>query len=129
MSEEIKYPTVPVSIGELYDKISILLIKTEKIEDPEKLNNIHNELDQLLKVAVQFQIDPRDFDELKAINLRLWQIEDEMRAAERDGLFGSRFVETMRGNYNINDLRAKKKREINLKYESGIVEEKSYKEL
>jgi hypothetical protein len=116
----------PISIGELYDKISILEIKSEKIIDTVKLENIKQELvflTQLLNEKVERE--PL-FSELKQVNLKLWEIEDEIRICEKKKDFGQNFIELARSVYITNDQRFKIKNKINLKYNSLIVEEKSY---
>ncbi len=121
---------VGIAPGELLDKIAILEIKAERIVDPEKLRNIHAELDALTEAR-----DGSIFDqdgiagltaELKAINEALWEIEDEIRDCEQAGDFGPRFIELARSVYQNNDHRAAIKRRINERLGSQIVEEKSY---
>jgi Family of unknown function (DUF6165) len=125
--QEIK---VPVSPGELLDKITILRIKAQRMTDPRKLANVRFELDALentwgasayAKIDVQTEVD-----ELQAVNLRLWTIEDEIRDQERAQTFGAEFIRLARAVYFENDTRADIKRRINVKLGSGIVEEKSY---
>ena len=121
---------VPVSHGELIDKLTILEIKSERIVDPAKLTNIHNELDALNSAwqgdpAAAIDItDPRS--RLKDINQALWDIEDEIRIKEKAQAFDERFIELARAVYVTNDQRADVKREINEKLGSTLVEEKSY---
>ena len=121
---------VPVSHGELIDKLTILEIKSERIDDPAKLTNIHNELDALNGAwqsdpAAAIDItDPRS--RLKAINEALWEIEDEIRIKEKAQAFDARFIELARSVYVTNDQRAEVKREINKKLGSTLIEEKSY---
>lgn len=121
---------VPLSHGELIDKLTILEIKSERISDPAKLKNIHNELDAL---NAAWRADPAaaiDITEarsrLKAINQSLWEIEDEIRIKEKAQAFDARFIELARAVYVTNDQRAEVKREINEKLGSTLVEEKSY---
>jgi Family of unknown function (DUF6165) len=122
---------VPIAIGELADKITILEIKSERITDTAKLRNVRSELDQLR--AVWDRRGPRSaaveglIRELKNINERLWVIEDEIRDCERQADFGPQFVALARAVYRTNDRRAEIKREINLSAGSNIVEEKSYR--
>jgi hypothetical protein len=116
--------------GELIDKITILEIKAERILDEEKLRNVRKELETLVK-ARERTILPSDSltaltAELRSVNEALWGIEDEVRACERDGDFGPKFVELARSVYKNNDLRAALKRKINELLGSVIVEEKSY---
>lgn len=124
-------PTIPVSWGELFDKITILEIKSIRILDPLKKNNIENELQQLTQ-AVQlggYVASPdskKAISGLKEINETLWAIEDDIRECERQKDFGPRFIELARSVYVQNDLRASLKRQINLLLNSELVEEKSY---
>ena len=121
---------VPISVGELFDKISILEIKAEAIGDPAKRANVLRELAALEAVRRRDtpSIPPLDAlrGELKLVNRRLWEIEDALREHERDGRFDARFVELARGVYRENDRRAALKRRINELTGSEIVEEKSY---
>jgi hypothetical protein len=121
---------IPVSIGELFDKISILENKLKYIQEPSKHINIHKEWTMLVKIAKK--IDPnyhktKYFKELSNVNEELWHIEDGKRECERKKKFDSSFIELARSVYMKNDLRAKIKRKINEKYGSSIVEEKSHK--
>lgn len=121
---------VPISIGELLDKISILYIKIQKIQEPTKLKNINKELSLLEKEANK--INPKylaDFyyKKLAKINAVLWDIEDGKRAHEKSKKFGSKFIYLARQVYLMNDERASLKKAINKKYKSDIVEEKSHK--
>jgi chaperonin cofactor prefoldin len=119
---------VPVSWGELVDKITILEIKSERMDDPKKLHNVTRELwllnRKLSPVAPQVL---RLKLKLKDINSALWDIEDEIRDCERAKDFGPRFVELARAVYVTNDQRADVKREINFALSSELVEEKSYR--
>lgn len=117
---------VPTSIGELYDKISILEIKQSKIEDKEKITHIDNELTKLKQLSIKYPIDESLYFKLKNINNILWDVEDEIREKERDKKFDERFIELARMVYKTNDWRSDIKKEINLKYNSDIVEVKSY---
>ncbi len=122
---------VPVAIGELADKISILEIKAERITDAEKLRNVRSELEQLRAVWDRRGARPAALEaltrELKQTNQRLWEIEDEIRDCERQRDFGRQFVELARAIYRTNDRRAEIKRKINLLVGSAIIEEKSYR--
>jgi hypothetical protein len=121
---------VPVSWGEMIDKITILEIKTERISDPEKLGNVRRELDLLvarLGPALGNAEVMALTGELRAINAALWDIEDEIRECERVKNFGARFVELARSVYFTNDKRSEVKRAINQALGSAIVEEKSYR--
>ncbi|HET9482571.1 MAG TPA: DUF6165 family protein [Xanthomonadales bacterium] len=124
--------SVPVSFGELLDKIAILEIKSERIDDPAKLANIRRELDLLESTwraapESKVEIGP-ERAALKAVNLRLWTIEDEIRMQERRQAFDAEFVRLARAVYFENDERARIKREINVKLGSALVEEKSYQD-
>ncbi len=123
---------IPISPGELLDKITILQIKAERIEDPAKVANVRTELDMLQQV---WQEKVEDDDtiaalaaELKSINEALWEIEDDIRDEERNRRFGERFVELARAVYVTNDRRADAKKRVNLHLNSSIVEEKSYQD-
>ncbi len=123
---------VEVSPGELLDKLTILEIKEARIADPLKLENVRRER-ATLGAAASDHIDPsRQIaelkDELKSVNERLWTIEDQIRARERDQDFGPRFIELARGVYRTNDRRAALKKAINDILKSDIAEEKSYAE-
>ncbi|GGL54637.1 DUF6165 family protein [Wenxinia marina] len=120
---------VPVSAGELIDKITILRIKSERIADEAKLANVRRELSVLQAVADKLPDTP-DLpvleDELMGINTRLWVIEDDIRECEARGDFGPDFIALARAVYRTNDRRADAKRRINELLGSTIVEEKSY---
>ena len=123
---------VPISPGELLDKISILEIKSERIDDPHKRANVERELDLLTGLwhgeAAETAEITRMRTELKTLNEKLWDIENEIRDCEREGDFGSRFVALARGVYKTNDQRAALKRRINEALGSTILEEKSYRQ-
>ena len=123
---------VPISPGELLDKITILQIKSERIGDPDKVANVRTELDMLNQVwadavAADDLIDALAV-ELKLINEALWDIEDDIRDEERNKRFGDRFIELARAVYVTNDKRAEAKKKVNLHLKSTIVEEKSYQD-
>ena len=123
---------IPISPGELLDKITILQIKAERITDPVKVANVKTELDMLSKVW-DGSVESDDVitalsAELKSINERLWEIEDDIRDEERKRQFGERFVELARAVYVTNDERANAKKKVNLHLNSSIVEEKSYQD-
>lgn len=124
--------TVPVSFGEVLDKITILEIKSERIDDPAKLQNIRRELDELNRVWNSTLPDAERVSAqrmaLKAINEELWEIEDAIREQEAAGHFGERFIDLARSVYITNDKRAAVKREVNLALGSSLVEEKSYRD-
>ena len=120
---------IEVSIGEIVDKLSILRIKKNNISDSEKLKNVTTEYDYLYSIVFdELKIKESDFYNLVLINEKLWDIEDKLRDKERDKSFDNNFIELARSVYFTNDKRAEIKKEINLKYGSLFVEEKSYKE-
>ncbi|WP_181703868.1 DUF6165 family protein [Chthonobacter albigriseus] len=120
---------VPVSWGELIDKITILEIKAERIGDAAKLANVRRELEllngRLAAAAITDEVRALTAG-LKAVNLELWDIEDEIRDQERAKDFGPRFIELARAVYVTNDKRADLKRALNAALGSAIQEEKSY---
>lgn len=121
---------VPVSAGELLDKIAILRIKSARIDDPAKLANVRRELAALEAVATR-EIAPVPAlaaleAELRAVNEALWDIEDDIRAHDARGDFGGGFVRLAQAVYRTNDRRAAIKREVNRVTGSALVEEKSY---
>ena len=120
---------IEVSIGEIVDKLSILQIKLENIKDEEKLVNIKKEFNYLYDIVfkdLKIQLD--DYQPLLNINHRLWDIEDDIRDEERAKRFGDRFIELARAVYVTNDERSRIKKDINIKYGSDFVEEKSYQD-
>ena len=120
---------IEVSHGEIVDKLTILLIKKENITDPSKLDNIVKEYDYLLSVVendLGILTSSPEYLELLSVNKDLWDIEDDIRDKERNKQFDDEFIKLARSVYYTNDVRAKIKKEINLKYSSGFVEEKSY---
>lgn len=121
---------IPVSWGELFDKLTILEIKRVRIEDPDKLDNIKKELAALSKISRGAKSAGPGLDgiivELRSINEQLWDIEDDIRACERTQDFSAHFVELARSVYRTNDRRAQLKRQINQLLGSELVEEKSY---
>lgn len=122
--------TIKVSVGELFDKITILDIKRFKITESEKLHNVLKEYNYLCKKALKLDKDyasTKEFKKLYKINLILWDVEDSKRSHERAKTFGADFIELARNVYKFNDKRALVKKAINTKYNSEIVEEKSYK--
>lgn len=121
---------VEVGSGELIDKITILQIKADRIDDPAKLAHVRHEL-TVLEAARRTHLG--DFSQigaieadLRAVNERLWLIEDELREHEVTGDFGPRFIELARAVYQTNDRRAALKKQINMITGSSVVEEKSY---
>ena len=121
---------IEISIGELVDKVSILSIKLKKVKNTEKLKNIQKEYEILLQSMKDSGIDTNsdEFERLKKINLKLWDIEDRIRLKEAAKQFDDEFIELARSVYFTNDDRAAIKKEINLMHNSGLVEEKEYKE-
>lgn len=126
---------VPVSLGELLDKLTIVRIKEQRIPDPSKLRNIGFErslltlrLDQLNIPEELHSIIQSLTDSLHAVNLTIWDVEDEIRKCEAQKDFGGRFIELARSVYYNNDERSRIKREINNVLGSKIIEEKSYAE-
>ena len=124
--------SIPVAPGELVDKISILEIKSERIKDPAKLENIHRELELLTGTAKEHLPEDGTLTELstalKAVNGQIWDLEDVIRDCERRNDFGELFLKTARMIYRTNDRRAALKRKINLHLGASIIEEKSYSE-
>lgn len=125
---------IPIEIGagELLDKISILRIKSDRITDASKLQNVRTELEALERRAREhLPADPLVDNlatELRAVNEKLWIVEDDLRDCERDKDFGGRFVELARSVYHINDERARIKRRLDQHLGSAFVEEKSYQQ-
>lgn len=123
---------VPVSFGEVLDKITILEIKSERIADAEKVKNVRLELDELSATwneAVRDQAVIADLrKQLKEVNEALWEIEDDIRDQEAAQDFGARFIELARAVYVTNDKRAAIKKDVNLALGSRFVEEKSYQD-
>ena len=124
---------VEISVGDLFDKISILEIKQERIKDEEKLRNIEKELNSLLDTCNEINLKYEETDkivdlymELKKINENLWEIEDKIRELEFKKDFGEEFVSLAREVYYKNDSRCKIKKEINILLNSNLVEEKAY---
>jgi hypothetical protein len=123
---------IPISPGELLDKITILQIKSERISDATKVANVRTELGMLEQVWSDTVEDDEQIralsGELKSINEALWEIEDDVRDEERNKRFGDRFIELARAVYVTNDERANAKKKVNLHLNSSIVEEKSYQD-
>jgi Family of unknown function (DUF6165) len=124
--------TVPVSYGEVIDKITILEIKSERIGDPDKVKNVRHELQLLERTWAEATRRKADISEararLKSVNEELWEIEDRIRVSEAKNAFGDEFIELARSVYVTNDRRADIKKEINLALGSELVEEKSYED-
>lgn len=123
---------VPVSFGELLDKIAILQIKSERIRDEAKLVNVRNELSALEQTWMGHPAAGHNIAELrkalKAVNERLWVIEDDIRVKEKQQAFDDEFIRLARSVYVENDERARIKKDINLALGSTYVEEKSYED-
>jgi len=130
MSNKLEKILAEISAGELFDKITILEIKKEKISNKEKLIDIEKELNSLNDTVKKFIPDQSNISKyinnLKEINLKLWDIEDGKRAAEKVKKFDDKFIELARNVYKLNDERAKIKLEINTTLGSNIKEVKSY---
>jgi hypothetical protein len=123
---------VPISPGELLDKITILRIKSQRMSDPAKVSNVRLELRALEETwstsdYAEFDVDA-DVSALLSVNERLWVIEDDIRDKERAQAFDADFIRLARAVYFENDERAAIKRRINTKLGSAIVEEKSYRD-
>ena len=121
----------PISLGELVDKISILIIKQKNIADKTKLDHVKKELDFLQKTLMNYvqQEEINNYlENLININSKLWNIEDDIRECERKKLFDQSFIDLARSVYFTNDERAKVKNDINKTFGSELVEVKSYEE-
>jgi hypothetical protein len=123
-------PRIPVSYGELIDRISILEIKVERLGAPEQRANADRELAMLLKTVAEMPEPPVGLAALKSalgkVNRRLWDIEDMIRQKEASQSFDAEFIELARAVYRTNDERSRIKREINALLRSDIVDEKQY---
>ena len=123
-------PQIPISWGELLDKITILQIKLENLTSQEALNNVAWELKQLQSIFSQScpeTIQPKELElELKKINQKLWDIEDKIRDKEKHSSFDDEFIQLARSVYITNDERSRIKRRINETFGSDLIEEKSY---
>ena len=121
---------VPASVGELFDKITILEIKKKKIKDKEKLKHVNAELNLLNKVVTKKKINKRKIfkliNALKSINLKLWNVEDKLRKLEKEKSFKSLFIQKARSVYILNDKRSVIKNNINIETNSNVNEVKSY---
>jgi len=121
----------PISLGELVDKVSILIIKQKNITDETKLDHVKKELDFLQKTLMNYvqQEEINNYlENLININTKLWNIEDDIRECERKKLFDQTFIDLARSVYFTNDERAKVKNDINKTFGSELVEVKSYEE-
>ena len=123
-------PIVPVSWGELFDKISILQIKLDHLTSKEALENVERELNLLSAISdVSFSLNieiQRLNKDLKRVNQELWDIEDKIRDKERSKAFNEEFIELARAVYVTNDERSRIKKSINEAFGSDLIEEKSY---
>ena len=125
-----KAPFIPISWGELFDKLTILQIKLENLQDLNALNNVKIEYDELFKIYnnnfLEDENAKRLLADLKNINKILWNIEDDIRDKERHKTFDEEFIELARSVYITNDERSRIKRNINNTFGSQFIEEKSY---
>ena len=125
-------PQVPISWGELFDKITILQIKLENLTSETALENVEREYRQLRSIFIESfpdNIEAKNMEtELKQINQQLWVIEDQIRDKERNMSFDESFIQLARSVYITNDQRSRIKRRINDMFGSELVEEKSYAE-
>jgi hypothetical protein len=121
---------VDVSVGEFLDKMTILEIKSERIKNEDKLRNVNRELDLLRTTWAGSPLSAADtgdlVPQLKAVNERLWDIEDNIRRQEAAGTFGEEFIRLARSVYQQNDDRARLKYELNQRLGSELIEEKYY---
>ena len=125
-------PLFPISWGELFDKITILQIKLEKLTSKNALNNVGREFKQLQSILIKYfpnSIEAKQLEEeLKQINQQLWDIEDNIRDKERKRSFDDEFIQLARSVYITNDERSRIKKRINETFGSDLIEEKSYSE-
>ena len=125
-----KAPMIPISWGELFDKLTILQIKLENFQDKNALKNVKIEYDELFKIYnnnfLEDENAKRLLADLKNINKILWNIEDDIRDKERHKTFDEEFIELARSVYITNDERSRIKRNINNTFGSQFIEEKSY---
>ena len=130
MSNKLERILAEISAGELFDKITILEIKSTRISNKEKLKDIEKELSSLNETVKKYIPNQNNIskyiNELKSINLQLWDIEDAKRSAEKNQDFGEKFIKLARSVYKFNDERAKIKLAINITLGSNIKEAKSY---
>ena len=120
----------PLPVGDFIDRLTILDIKSERVDDPVKLHNIERErtaLRQIWSDSAYFGASIEGEErELKSVNAELWEVEERIRIKERRGEFDREFIALARSVYRLNDRRAQVKRAINLKLGSDLIEEKSY---
>lgn len=119
--------SIPISVGELWDKYTILLIKSKKITCPDKLLLINHEIQELQPFINQYSLNKEIIDELYNINTTLWELEDKIREKDNENDFGNEFISISKSIYVMNDKRYETKREINTIHNSNIMEVKSYK--
>ena len=123
---------IKISYGELFDKISILEIKKTKLTNSDDIKNVTFELNLLTDALNKSHIHNNDidqlFNELKKVNLQLWEIEDKIREKEKYSIFDDEFIELARSVYKTNDKRSKLKKEININLKSEVFEIKSYQD-
>jgi hypothetical protein len=124
MSENIC--NIPVSIGELFDKYTILQIKQERISDLNKRNMVQTELAYIKPFIDKYNLDISLIEELKTINEILWDVEDKLRDKEKHNAFDEEFIQLARSVYITNDKRSETKNKINLKLNSTLTDIKSY---
>lgn len=120
---------IPISVGELIDKLTILQIKKSKVEDSKKLEKINKELRLLLDESISYfgiEVIDQLHSDLRRVNLQLWDVEDELRILEKEKSFGERFIELARAVYHLNDERFEIKNKINELTGSGVQEVKQY---
>ena len=129
MTESSQEILAPISLGELIDKISILEIKTKHLHN-KALENVKKELYSLQETlkSLNLSVDAPLIKRLQEVNEELWQIEDSIRDKERQNDFSDAFIKLARSVYQKNDLRAEIKKEINTRYGSRLIEEKSYRQ-
>ena len=127
-----KTPLIPISWGELFDKLTILQIKLKNLQDRDALKNVKLEYDQLYVIYNSNFLEDKKakllINNLKQINEKLWDIEDKIRDKERNKTFDQEFIELARNVYITNDQRSLIKRNINKTFHSYIIEEKSYED-
>ena len=122
---------VPVSLGELVDKITILQIKLIEIKDEEKLKNVQKEYDALTSLPIYKELKTQIgsyLNQLFVVNQKLWILEDDIRKCEKAESFDEIFIRCARGIYKTNDERSRIKKELNLAFGSELIEEKSHGE-
>ena len=120
-------PKIPVAIGEIFDKYSILEIKLDKINDINKLKHVKTEMSCLEEFISKYKLPDEIYNRLKTINQLLWNIEDNIRDKEAQKEFDNEFIQLARNVYITNDQRCLVKQEINKYFNSTIYEVKSYK--